>query len=88
MLTTRQGTTLFTAILLLIGTLVVIQLWLVAALLDALLSGENDVLIPGAAASLGLFLFNAGILFFALHFDRRLRAASSGKKPGSSESLG
>ena len=37
--TRQQGTTLFSAILVLIATLVVIQLWLVAAALEALLAG-------------------------------------------------
>jgi hypothetical protein len=64
---------LFTAILWLIGTVVVIQLWLVAAALDALLSGEVRVLIPAALASLVLFLANVGLLVFVLNFDRRLR---------------
>ena len=51
----------------------VIQLWLLAAALDALLGGHTAVLFPAAAASAVLFLVNAGLLLHALNFDRRLR---------------
>ena len=71
--TRRQGVTLFTGIGLLIATLVIIQLWLVAAALDALLSGRTGVLLPAAVASLFLFLANGGLLLHALSFDRGLR---------------
>ncbi len=73
--TRQQGLSLMTAICLLIGTLLVIQLWLVAAALDALLSNEKGVLVPAVAASLALFLASAGLLLFAEAFDRRLRGA-------------
>jgi hypothetical protein len=69
----QQGLTLFTAILWLVGVVVVVQLWLVAAALDALLGGATSILLPAAAASLVLFLLNAGLLVFVIRFDRRLR---------------
>jgi uncharacterized membrane protein YidH (DUF202 family) len=71
--TPRQGLPLFTAICLLVGTLVVIQLWLLAAAIDALLSGHTNVLIPAALASIVVFLVNGGLLLHALNFDRRVR---------------
>lgn len=71
--TRQQGLSLMTAICLLIGTLVVIQLWLVAAALDALLSNEHGVLLPAGLASLALFLASAGLLLYAESFDRRLK---------------
>ena len=74
----RQGLTLFTAILWLIGTLVVIQLWLVAAALDALLGGEVGILVPAALASLVLFLLNGALLRFVLRFDQRVRQSDPG----------
>lgn len=73
MVTPRQGLPLFTAISVLIGTLVVIQLWLLAAAIDALLSGEAAVLVPAAAASMVLFAANGGLLLHARNFDRRVR---------------
>jgi hypothetical protein len=71
--TRQQGTTLVTAICWLVGTLVVIQLWLVAAALDALLGNDTEVQIPAAVASAVLFLVNGGLLLYVLDFDRRIR---------------
>jgi F0F1-type ATP synthase assembly protein I len=71
--TPRQGIPLFTAICVLVGTLVVIQLWLLSAALDALLGGHTTVLWPAAAASIVLFVLNGRLLLHARNFDRRLR---------------
>ncbi len=71
--TRQQGLPLFTGICFLIGTLVVIQLWLLAAALEAALSAERSVLLPVTLASLALFLVNAGLLWYVTDFDRRLR---------------
>ncbi|HWC65876.1 MAG TPA: DUF6755 family protein [Thermoanaerobaculia bacterium] len=71
--TRRQGTTLFTAITVLIGILVVMQLWLVAAALEALLSGNRGVLLPAAVASFVVLAVNAGLLLYIVRFDERLR---------------
>jgi hypothetical protein len=68
-----QGLTLFTAILWLIGIVVIIQLWLVSAALEALLGGDRQVLTPAAIASFVLFLLNGGLLLFVIRFDRRVR---------------
>ena len=71
--TRRQGTTLFTAIAVLIGMLVVMQLWLVAAALEALLSGNRGVLLPAAIASFVVLAVNAGLLLYIVRFDERIR---------------
>lgn len=71
--TRQQGTTLFSAILVLIAILVVIQLWLVAAALDALLARQIAVLVPTAVASIVLFVLNGGLLWYVVSFDARLR---------------
>jgi Family of unknown function (DUF6755) len=71
--TRQQGATLFSAILLLIAILVVIQLWLVAAALDALLARQIAVLVPTAVASIVLFVLNGGLLWYVVSFDARLR---------------
>jgi hypothetical protein len=68
----RQGTTLFTALLILVGTAVVVQLWLVTAAMEALLAHEYHVLTPLAAGSLLLFLLNVALLKLLYDFDRRL----------------
>ena len=71
--TRGQGLALFTGICFLIGTLVVIQLWLLGAALDGALSGTPGVLLPATLASLVLFSLNAGLLWYVIAFDRRLR---------------
>lgn len=69
----KQGLALMTALCVLIGVLLIIQLWLVAAALDALLAGEKSVLVPAAVWSFILCAMNAGMLAYAIDFDRRLR---------------
>ncbi len=71
--TRQQGSTLFSAILVLIATLVVLQLWLLAAALDALLGRQTAVLVPAAIASTALLVMNAGLLWYVVSFDERLR---------------
>jgi len=71
--TRQQGSTLFSAVLGLIAILVVIQLWLVAAALDALLARQIVVLVPTAIASVALFLLSGGLLWSVLSFNARLR---------------
>lgn len=71
--TGKQGTTLFTGIGLAIGVLVIIQLWLLAAALDAALSGASYLAVPASIASFVLFALNAGLLWYVVDFDTRRR---------------
>lgn len=66
----RQGTTLFAAILALVTSAVVLQLWLLTVSMEALLSGEYRILVPAAAASTVLLAINAGLLRYVFRFDR------------------
>lgn len=77
--TRSQGLPLFTAICFLIGVLVIVQLWLLAAALDAARSAMPHVLLPATVASLVLFLLNAGLLKYVVDFDRRLRRQEDGR---------
>lgn len=65
-----QGTTLFSAILILVGTTVVVQLWLLTVSTEALLSGQTRIIIPAAAGSSLLLLINASLLRYVYRFDR------------------
>ena len=65
-----QGTTLFAAILVLVASAVVLQLWLLTVSMEALLRGEYKTLVPAATGSTLLFLVNAGLLRYVFHFDR------------------
>jgi hypothetical protein len=71
--TRQQGSILFSAVLVLIAMLVVIQLWLVAAALDALLAREIAVLVPTAVASGVLVILSGGLLWYVVSFDKRVR---------------
>ena len=71
--TRQQGSILFSAVLVLIALLVVIQLWLVAAALDALFARQLVVLVPAAIASGVLFVLSGGLLWYVVSFDARLR---------------
>jgi hypothetical protein len=53
--------------------LVVIQLWLVAAALEALFAQQFVVLVPTAIASGMLFVLSGGLLWYVVSFDARLR---------------
>jgi hypothetical protein len=66
----RQGTTLFAAILALVASAVVLQLWLLTVSMAALLSGEYKTLVPAAAGSTVLLAVNAGLLRYVFRFDR------------------
>jgi len=65
-----QGSTLFTAILILVATTVVVQLWLLTFSMEALLRRHFETLIPAALASSALLLLNAGLLRYVFRFDR------------------
>jgi len=65
-----QGTTLFTAILILVASTVVVQLWLLTVSMEALLAHETKTLIPAAIGSTVLLLINGGLLRYVFRFDR------------------
>jgi hypothetical protein len=68
-----QGTTLFTAILILVSTTVVVQLWLLTVSMEALLAHETKSLIPAAIGSTVLLFINAGLLRYVFRFDREVQ---------------
>ncbi len=68
-----QGTTLFSAILVLVATTVILQLWLLTFSMEALLRGHDATLIPAAIASTCLFALNVGLLRYVFRFDREAK---------------
>jgi hypothetical protein len=72
MSTPQQGATLFSALLILVGLAVVVQLWLVTAAVEALLAHEYQLLVPLAFGSLFLFVVNLVLLRFVYSFDRTI----------------
>jgi hypothetical protein len=73
----RRGAMVFGAVCAFIATLLMIQLWLVTASLEALYSDQTGVLLPATLASAVLFLINGRLFVLVRDFDRRLRQASS-----------
>ena len=69
----RQGTTLFTAILVLVATCVVVQLWLLTVSMEAVFRNDVRTAIPAAVSSTVLFAINAGFLRYVFRFDRSVQ---------------
>jgi hypothetical protein len=69
----QQGLALFSAILVLAATCVVIQLWLLTVSLEAILRHDTHTAIPAAISSTVLLTINAGLLRYVLRFDREVQ---------------
>lgn len=65
----RQRTAITSGILGLVLILVMLQLWLLTATMNAFLGGDAGVLIPAAAASTVCLLLNLGLLRFLLKLE-------------------
>jgi hypothetical protein len=72
----RQGLPLFAAFAVLIGLVVVVQLWLLEVSIDAFQSREPAVAEAAAGASAVLLALNGALLAYIRAFDRRLTAAA------------
>lgn len=68
-----QGTTLFTALLVLVGMGVVVQLWLLAATVDTLLRHESGTPLHAAIASGALFVINGLLVLYVFGFDKKIK---------------
>jgi hypothetical protein len=75
-----QGTTLFTALLFLIGIGVVVQLWLLAASVDALMSHQEKTSVHAAIGSAVVFAINGLLVLYVFNFDRRIKRDSERMK--------
>ena len=53
--------------------LVVLQLWLLTATMNAYLGGDESVIWPASAASVLCLLLNAGLLRYLYHIERTRR---------------
>lgn len=68
--TQEQKTTIVDAALCFVGLMVVLQLWLLTATMNAYLGGDRQILLPAALASLACFLLNTGLLFMLWRVGR------------------
>ena len=70
-LTREQKITIVYGILCIVVVLVVLQLWLLTATMNAYLGGDTGVLRPALIASLICFLLNLGLLRYLYAMERR-----------------
>jgi hypothetical protein len=64
-----HGLTIVNGILTFAVLIVVLQLWLFTATVDAYLGGDATVVWPAALASLACFALNAGLLFYLFRLE-------------------
>jgi hypothetical protein len=68
--TRAQRATIVNGMLAFVLMLVVLQLWLLTATMNAYLGGDQSVIWPAAAASLACLLLNAGLLQYLYNIER------------------
>jgi len=64
-----QRMTIVSGMLAFVVVLVVLQLWLLTASVNAYLGGDRAIVVPAAAASLACFGLNAGLLRYLLRLE-------------------
>ena len=67
----QQKTTIVFGILSIVLMMVVLQLWLLTATMNAFLAGQERVVIPAAIASMVCFALNVGLLWYIYRMERR-----------------
>jgi hypothetical protein len=67
--TRPQRTTIVDGVLCLVLILVVLQLWLFTATMNAFLGGDDSVILPAALASLACFALNVGLLRYIYQME-------------------
>lgn len=70
-LSRQQKMTIVFGILSIVLIIVVLQLWLLTATMNAYLAGQDRVILPAAIASLVCFALNAGLLSYIYKMERR-----------------
>lgn len=68
-----QGTTLFTALLVLVGIGVVVQLWLLAASVDALMRRQGGTAVHATLGSAIVCIINGLLVLYVFNFDRKIK---------------
>lgn len=65
-----QRTTIVAGILSVVIIIIILQLWLFTATMNAYLGGDYSILLPAALASLVCLGLNAGLLWYLYGLDR------------------
>jgi len=71
--TREQRTTIVYGMLAFVLIIVILQLWLLSATMNAYLGGDHSVIWPAAFASLAGLLLNAGLLWYLGRLSRASR---------------
>jgi hypothetical protein len=71
--TRDQRTTVIYGMLSFVLILVILQLWLLTATMNAYLGGDTSVIWPAAGASLACLLLNVGLLVYLRRLDHARR---------------
>ena len=66
----HQKSTIVAGILSFVVILVILQLWLFTATMNAYLGGDHSILLAAALASLACLLLNLGLLWYVYNLDR------------------
>lgn len=66
----QQKTTIVFGILSIVLMMVILQLWLLTATMNAFLAGQERVIIPAAIASIICFALNLGLLSYIYRMER------------------
>jgi hypothetical protein len=66
----RRRITALDGVVALLVLLLMVQIWLLSATLDAYLAGHSDAALPGAIASGTIFAAAAGLYWFVHRIDR------------------
>jgi hypothetical protein len=68
-----RGLTAIDGAMVLIVILLIVQIWLLSATLDAFLAGHREAAVPGAIISAILFLACLGLYLFVYRIDSEVR---------------
>src|SRR6516225_11516159 len=77
----KHGLTAIDGALALIALLLIIQMWLLTATLEAYLAGHQEVVLPAAIISGVLFLICAGLYLFVRRIDAEARLRREAARP-------
>jgi hypothetical protein len=67
----HQKLTIVNGILAIVAMIVMMQLWLLTATMNAFLGGEQSVIVPAGVASAICLALNAGLLWYIYQMERR-----------------
>jgi hypothetical protein len=69
--TREQRLTIIYGILCIVLIIVMLQLWLLMATMNAYLGGDQSVILPAALASLVCFALTVGLLWYVYRMERK-----------------